>query len=466
MHILIVEDNPVMMTILKTNLEKHKFEVSKAYNGKHALGILKNSKNPIDIIISDIIMPEMTGFELIEFLNKQQEWSKIPVILCSSLHEIDHITKAKQLGCRHYIVKPIKMASLFSKIQDIMIQDSSVELDSITSHNDKHDEQITKEIAVSFARLVAQKIDFLESQKLDEMTFEMTQKFSDLKEAAGNFGAKWIQKVLSRLEEAYQEQNGQLDADQRMKLLRELKKLHSILPKTDFEDEKITTTEQIDEFRSCIEKFNPDVLAKFEKMIKHLGYVKPKTSYVKSVSNGMLAYDDVYASQGKLLIGKGQEVSDRMMSQLVRYSENSNVIEPFRMVSLNLDDKAPLQDAKKTKRNGAPPIILQEAMEIVDGDKDLYQELFQEFLQMLPNQLSQINLFFNQKNFVELGKEAHSLKGASSNLCAGDIARNTRDIENAAKDNDANALSQLLPQLLKNVENATEYYLNIDWDKV
>jgi two-component system chemotaxis response regulator CheY len=52
-------------------------------------------------------MPEMNGLELLNEIKKHPEWRNIPVIMCTSLSDIDTVKKAAKAGCRHYILKPI-----------------------------------------------------------------------------------------------------------------------------------------------------------------------------------------------------------------------------------------------------------------------------------------------------------------------------------------------------------------------
>ncbi len=462
MNILVVEDNPVTMTILKANLAKKGYNILKAYNGKHAIGVIDHAAKPVDIIITDIMMPEMDGFEFIDHIKKQERYKDIPIIMCTAVKDLEYVQKAKKLGIRHYTLKPLVMKNLFARIEEILIEDSSKALEMI--QDTEVNESVSKEIALSFSKLVEDKISFLENQNIDKDSEELSQKLSDLKEAAENFGTKWITKIIDNLEMVQVEQNGKLDTDQRFSLLRELKKLHAILPTTEMSDEKITTVEQIDDFRRCISKYAPAILQKFEAMINRLGYVKPSTCYVEKVDRGMVAFDDVWGAEGKLLIARGMEVDKKLMSTLDRYHENANVIEPFRMVSLDedLQSKSPEQD----EHSNTPPIHLNAAMEVVDGDKDLYQELFNEYLEALSHQINRLENLIQDKNGQALYREAHDLKGSSRNLCADQIAKHITLLEAKAQSDDYENAEKVFISMKKAIEDTTEYYLNIQWDQI
>lgn len=462
MNILIVEDNPVTMTILKANLQKKGYTIQKAYNGKHAIGVIKNTEKPIDIIITDVMMPEMDGFTFVSQLKKQEKYKDIPIIMSTAVKDLEYVSKAKELGIRHYTLKPIKMEKLYARIEEILIEDSSKVLEMI--QDTEVNESISKEIATSFSKLVEDKISFLENQDIDDASNEISKKLTDLKEAAENFGTQWITKIIENLEAVQQEQNGKLDTDQRFRLLRELKKLHSILPSAEMSDEKITTVEQIDDFRKCIGKYAPGILEKFETMVKKLGYVKPTTCYVEKVDQGMVAFDDVWGTEGKLLIARGMEVNQKMMNTLGHYHENANVIEPFRMVSFDEADNKNA-DSRDSGTN-APPIHIESAMEIVDGDKQLYQDLFNDFLAALSDQIIRIEKCIIEKDSDRLQKESHDLKGCSRNLSADYIAKYVTILESKAKTKDFVNAKHAFNHLKKAIENTTEYYLNIQWDKV
>lgn len=462
MNILVVEDNPVTMTILKANLEKKGYDVQKAYNGKHAIGVINNFKKPLDIIITDVMMPEMDGFQFVRHIKNQEKFKKIPIIMCTAVKDLEYVTKAKELGIRHYTLKPLVMEKLFLRLDEILIEDSSKAMEMI--QDTEVNESVSQEIALSFSKLVEDKITFLEYQSIEDESEELSKKLSDLKEAAENFGTKWITKIIENLEMVQQEQNGKLDADQRFKLLRELKKLHAILPSIEMSDEKITTVEKIDDFRKCINKYAPAILDKFEDMVKRLGYVKPTTCYVEKVDKGMVAFDDVWGTEGKLLIARGMEVNNKMMTTLGHYHENSNVIEPFRMVSFDQD--LPQKTALNTDIQKTIPIHLPSAMEIVDGDINLYQELFDEYLTRLSDQITRIQDCINKKDGDRLQREAHDLKGSSRNLCADQIAKYVIILENKAKSNDFQNIDKVFNSMKKAIEDTTEYYLNIKWDKV
>ena len=112
--ILLVDDEEDILEFLKYNLEQENFEVLASTNGKDALK--KISQKP-DLIVLDIMMPEMDGFELYELIQKDKKSQDIPIIfLTAKSGETDEI-KGLNLGASDYIQKPISPKKLIARIR-------------------------------------------------------------------------------------------------------------------------------------------------------------------------------------------------------------------------------------------------------------------------------------------------------------------------------------------------------------
>ena len=117
LKLLMVEDNEELRSYLSKYLQKH-YAVTEAENGYKALECIK--KDSPDFIISDILMPEMTGIELCQKLKSNIETCHIPVILLTSLAERENIIEGFNAGADDYITKPFDLPVLESKIQAII----------------------------------------------------------------------------------------------------------------------------------------------------------------------------------------------------------------------------------------------------------------------------------------------------------------------------------------------------------
>lgn len=102
-RILLVEDEPLLGNLLKQRLEKEGFEMVLAHDGEEALAKLRESKP--DLILLDIILPKISGFELLETLQADPQFEKAPVIIISNLGQESDVARGQALGAIQYFVK-------------------------------------------------------------------------------------------------------------------------------------------------------------------------------------------------------------------------------------------------------------------------------------------------------------------------------------------------------------------------
>jgi PAS domain S-box-containing protein len=120
--VLVVEDIPLNQLLMKTLLDDFGFERDIAENGK--IAVEKMQKNSYDVILMDLQMPEMNGFEATEYIRKTMN-SKIPIIaLTADVTTVD-LAKCKSVGMNDYIAKPVDERLLYSKIVGIVRKPSS-----------------------------------------------------------------------------------------------------------------------------------------------------------------------------------------------------------------------------------------------------------------------------------------------------------------------------------------------------
>ena len=117
MQLLLVEDNQELNSLLYEAL-KDEFEVSQANNGLEALVIL--SEKNIDIVVTDVLMPEMDGIELTAKMKSVVEFSHIPVLMLSARQNVEHKVEGFEAGADSYITKPFEMAALIANIRSLV----------------------------------------------------------------------------------------------------------------------------------------------------------------------------------------------------------------------------------------------------------------------------------------------------------------------------------------------------------
>jgi DNA-binding response OmpR family regulator len=114
MKILIIDDDVLTLEAITHRLKEDGHNVIAAESSFNALSIIR--KENIDLIISDIMMPDMSGLELLNLLNRFY-FIKVPVIFISSLFKSIIKTTAKALGAKGFLVKPINFDKLSSDVK-------------------------------------------------------------------------------------------------------------------------------------------------------------------------------------------------------------------------------------------------------------------------------------------------------------------------------------------------------------
>ncbi|MAI74226.1 MAG: hypothetical protein CMM01_25480 [Rhodopirellula sp.] len=117
-EVLIAEDSRIQAKMLRRNLEAAGYAVRWAENGK--LGIEMTKQQRPALIISDIEMPEMTGYEFCEAVKTDAKLKTIPFILLSTLSEAEDIIRGLHVGADNYVTKPYEPAYLLSRVSDLL----------------------------------------------------------------------------------------------------------------------------------------------------------------------------------------------------------------------------------------------------------------------------------------------------------------------------------------------------------
>lgn len=116
--VLLIEDDNLISRMYQDKFTQEGYQVNVAFNGEEGLIKLKQEK-PI-LILLDIVMPKMNGFEVLEKIKTNPEFKKIPVILLTSMDELDAAKKGLKLGASAYLIKsnysPDQIISLATEI--------------------------------------------------------------------------------------------------------------------------------------------------------------------------------------------------------------------------------------------------------------------------------------------------------------------------------------------------------------
>ena len=116
--ILIVDDEPLNVKLLSSKLAVAEYETVSAFNGKTALEIAQTK--PPDLILLDIMMPEMDGYEVTEILKQDPETKDIPIILITALDGTEDKLKGLEAGADEFLNKPVNTAELLARVKSLL----------------------------------------------------------------------------------------------------------------------------------------------------------------------------------------------------------------------------------------------------------------------------------------------------------------------------------------------------------
>lgn len=117
-RILIVDDNPTNVELLKSQLKPYPYLLETAFDGEEALE--KVLKNPPDLVLLDIMMPRISGFEICKRMKDDKRTQFIPIIVITALQDQSDKLRAIELGADDFLVKPINRLELITRIKSLL----------------------------------------------------------------------------------------------------------------------------------------------------------------------------------------------------------------------------------------------------------------------------------------------------------------------------------------------------------
>ena len=107
--VLVAEDDLFQRLALLDFMSTCKFNTVEAENGRIALDEMRKPENDFDLVLLDLMMPEMNGYEVLAEMKDDPKLSEIPVVVMSATDSQDSVSQCLQLGALDYLVKPIRM---------------------------------------------------------------------------------------------------------------------------------------------------------------------------------------------------------------------------------------------------------------------------------------------------------------------------------------------------------------------
>lgn len=119
-NILVVDDSTTNIVLLEAILDEKGYKIHTAVNAKEAYSII--SKHNPDLILLDLLMPKISGFEFLEEIKKDEKTKNTPVIVVSALTDSENVEKILKMGAIDFVKKPIDLQYLTDKVESILNQ--------------------------------------------------------------------------------------------------------------------------------------------------------------------------------------------------------------------------------------------------------------------------------------------------------------------------------------------------------
>ena len=117
-RVLVVDDTAANVRLLESRLQAEYFDVRTAMNGRDALALA--DKERIDLVLLDVMMPDMTGFEVCSTLKANPRTANIPVIMVTSLDQAEDRVKGLECGADDFLTKPVSHVALVTRVKSLL----------------------------------------------------------------------------------------------------------------------------------------------------------------------------------------------------------------------------------------------------------------------------------------------------------------------------------------------------------
>jgi DNA-binding NtrC family response regulator len=115
-RILVVDDEEALRIVLSSELEGEGYQVSNAADGQEAINIL--NKQEFDLVLLDIKMPNVDGFEVLKFV--KERWPKTKVVMLTGFADLKNAIESKKLGAEDFISKPYDLVDLLTTVERVL----------------------------------------------------------------------------------------------------------------------------------------------------------------------------------------------------------------------------------------------------------------------------------------------------------------------------------------------------------
>lgn len=117
-NILLVDDSSTNNLLLESAFKSLNFKIIIALSGEEAMAVLH--KKEVNLVLLDIMMPGMTGYDVLDAMKKDEKLAKIPVILVTARNRFEEEQRAREIGAADYFEKPLNLDILIKRVKELM----------------------------------------------------------------------------------------------------------------------------------------------------------------------------------------------------------------------------------------------------------------------------------------------------------------------------------------------------------
>jgi signal transduction histidine kinase len=164
--VLIVDDEPVNLQVLHNHLSLQNYHITQSTSGQEVLEALENDLNP-DLILLDVMMPRMSGYEVCRRLREKYSLSELPILMLTAKNQAEDILAGFDAGANDYLTKPIDKQELLARINTFLSLKQAMEL--LADYNrtlEQKVEERTQELSQTLERLKRTQHELVQSEKM------------------------------------------------------------------------------------------------------------------------------------------------------------------------------------------------------------------------------------------------------------------------------------------------------------
>jgi DNA-binding response OmpR family regulator len=116
---VVVEDDQIIVTLLEHLLSRRGFDVRIALDGRQATDLVDTLPSPPALVLLDVMLPYLDGFEIIKIIREHDTWKHVPIIMLTAKSQEQNIVRALDHGANDYLIKPFRPEELLARIRRV-----------------------------------------------------------------------------------------------------------------------------------------------------------------------------------------------------------------------------------------------------------------------------------------------------------------------------------------------------------